>query len=81
MIRWNNVNLPPGGAHCDAARRRKTDRITIVNTGSHEAGASKVTPDVADIMAQLPPLVESLAGVDIKKLVEIVPQLESEKPD
>jgi hypothetical protein len=32
-------------------------------------------------MAQLPPLVESLAGVDIKKLVEVVPQLKSKKTD
>jgi flotillin len=59
----------------------KTDKITIVNTGSDGAGASKITQDVATIMAQLPPLVESLAGVDVKKLVEVVPHLKSEKPD
>jgi flotillin len=59
----------------------KTDKITIVNTGGDGAGASKITQDVATIMAQLPPLVESLAGVDVKKLVEVVPQLKSEKPD
>jgi flotillin len=59
----------------------KTDKITIVNTGGDGAGASKITQDVATIMAQLPPLVESLAGVDVKKLVDVIPQLKSEKPD
>jgi flotillin len=59
----------------------KTDKITIVNTGGDGAGASKITQDVATIMAQLPPLVESLAGVDVKKLVEVVPHLKSGKPD
>ncbi len=55
----------------------KTDKITIVNSGGDSAGASKVTGDVAKIMAQLPPIVETLAGVDLKKLIESVPQLKS----
>ncbi len=57
----------------------KTDSITIVNTGDAGAGAAKVTQDVANIMAQLPPIVESLSGIDLRKLVELVPQLKSEK--
>jgi flotillin len=56
----------------------KTDSITIVNTGSNGSGASRVTEDVATIMAQLPPIVERLAGLDIRKLVDILPQLKSE---
>ncbi|MBP1595777.1 MAG: band 7 protein [Acidobacteria bacterium] len=60
----------------------KTQSITIVNTGGDGggAGASKVTRDVAEIMAQLPPIVENLAGLDIKKLVDLVPQLKADKP-
>ncbi len=60
----------------------KTESITIVNTGGDGsgAGAGKVTRDVAEIMAQLPPIVESLAGVDLKKLVNIVPQLKPDVP-
>ena len=58
----------------------KTDKITIVNTGGNGAGASKVTQDVATIMAQLPPIVENLAGFDIKKLTEMVPQIKTDKP-
>ncbi len=63
----------------------KTESITIVNTGGDgSGGAGKVTRDVAEIMAQLPPIVENLAGVDIKKLINLVPQLQAastKKPD
>ncbi len=60
----------------------KTDSITIVSTGGDGsgAGASKVTRDVAEIMAQLPPIVESLAGIDLKKLINLVPQLKADQP-
>jgi flotillin len=58
----------------------KTDSITIVSTGDAGAGAHKVTQDVANIMAQLPPIVENLSGIDLRKLVNLVPQLRSEKP-
>jgi flotillin len=53
----------------------KTDRITIVSTGGDGAGASKLTGDVTKIMAQLPPIVESLSGLDLKKLIEAIPQM------
>ncbi len=58
----------------------KTESITIVNTGGENAGAHKVTRDVAEIMAQLPPIVENLSGLDIRKLVDLLPQLQTEKP-
>ncbi len=60
----------------------KTDSITIVSTGNDGsgAGASKVTRDVAEIMAQLPPIVEGLSGLDLKKLVDLVPQLKVDRP-
>ncbi len=57
----------------------KTESITIVSTGGDGsgAGAGKVTQDVAQIMAQLPPLVESLSGLDLRKLVDLIPELKS----
>ena len=57
----------------------KTDSITVVHTDGPGAGASKVTQDVTNIMAQLPPIVESLSGIDLRKLVELVPQLKADK--
>ena len=58
----------------------KTDSITIVNTGGDSAGASKLTQDVSVIMAQLPPIIQNLGGIDLKKLVELVPTLKAGKP-
>ena len=38
-------------------------------------GASKLTGDVTQIMAQLPPIIESLTGIKFEKLLEQVPAL------
>ncbi len=58
----------------------KTDKITIVSTGGDGAGAAKLTGEVTRIMAQLPPIIENLAGIDLKKLVECIPQMKSDRP-
>lgn len=46
----------------------KTDRIVVVSTGGENgsgAGASKVTQDVTNIIAQVPAVVEALTGMDL----------------
>jgi len=54
----------------------KTDKITIINSGNGSGGgASRITGDVTQIMAQLPPVLESLTGVKFEKLLEQVPAL------
>jgi flotillin len=61
----------------------KTDRITMVSTGGEGVGVSKLTSDIARVMAGLPAVVESLSGVDVKKLIEAIPALKaasSERP-
>ena len=55
----------------------KTDRITLVSTGGDGTGASKITADVAKVMAQLPGIVEALSGVDLRRLIESVPALKA----
>ena len=55
----------------------KTDRITLVSTGGDGIGASKLTGDIAKIMAELPAVVESLSGVDLRRLVEAIPALKA----
>ena len=56
----------------------KTDRITIINSGNGPGGgASKLTGDVTQIMAQLPPVLESLTGVSFEKLLQQVPALKN----
>jgi len=54
----------------------KTEKIVIINSGNGVGGgASKVTGDVAQIMSQLPPVIESLTGIKFDKLIEQVPAL------
>ncbi len=54
----------------------KTERMVIINSGNGPGGgASKLTGDVTQIIAQLPPVLESLTGVKFEKLLEQVPAL------
>jgi len=53
----------------------KTDRITMISTGGEGTGASRLTGDVAKIMAELPAVVETLSGVEIRRLIDAIPAL------
>ena len=55
----------------------KTDKIVVVNSGGNGtgAGASKITGDVTNIIAQLPPVVEALSGVDLGDMLKRIPAL------
>jgi len=51
----------------------KVDKIVLVSSGDGSLGTSRITGQVAEILAQLPTVIESLSGVDIKKLLENLP--------
>jgi flotillin len=54
----------------------KMEKMVVINTGNGPGGgASKVTGDVTQIISQLPPIVESLTGLKLEKLLEQVPAL------
>jgi flotillin len=53
----------------------RMEKMVIINSGEGGGGASKVTGDVTQILAQLPPVLESLTGVKFEKLMERVPAL------
>jgi flotillin len=55
----------------------KTEKMVIINSGNGTmgGGASKLTGDVTQIVAQLPPVIESLTGIKFEKLLEQVPSL------
>lgn len=59
----------------------KVDKIVMVGNGSD--GASKLTGQVASVMAQLPDVVKNLSGFDLKKLLQNLPQgqTENDNPD
>lgn len=51
------------------------DKVTIVSTGQDAPGASRITNDVATMVAQIPALVEALSGIDIAALIKSLPGL------
>lgn len=54
----------------------KTERMVIISNGNGSGGgASKLTGDVASIISQLPPVLESLTGIKFECLLEQVPAL------
>ena len=54
----------------------KTEKMVIINSGPGiGGGASKLTGDITQIVAQLPPVIESLTGIKFEKLLERVPEL------
>lgn len=57
----------------------KTEKIVIINSGSDGGGASKITGDIIQIIAQLPPVVESLTGLKFEDILSRIPGLGKEK--
>src|SRR3990172_3541460 len=48
----------------------KIDRITLVNTGNSDSGVSRLTSEIAKVITQVPPVVESLTGLQMEKLFD-----------
>jgi flotillin len=67
------VSIMPELAKAVSEPLSKIDKIVMVDGGAG-GGASRLTRQVADVLAQLPVVVESLSGIDIKKLVEKLPK-------
>ncbi|MBI2267612.1 MAG: zinc-ribbon domain-containing protein [Armatimonadetes bacterium] len=54
----------------------KTERIVMVSSGDG-IGASKITKDIVNVVAELPPVVEALTGLDLKEMIKRVPAMGS----
>jgi flotillin len=55
---------------------RNIDKITVVSTGEGNgagSGVSRVTADIAQMVAQVPAIVEGLTGVDVNQMIQNVP--------
>ena len=71
----------PQVANAVAQPLAKTDSIVVISNGSDAgagAGASKVTQDVSNTIAQLPALVEALTGVDLISTLKNLPGIISD---
>ena len=67
------IDKLPDIASAVSAPLAKTEKIVVVNAGGPGGGASKITADVTQIIAQLPPMVEALTGIKLDELVRKVP--------
>ncbi|MBN1680393.1 MAG: flotillin family protein [Anaerolineae bacterium] len=67
------INVLPQVAEAIAKPLAQTDRIVIISNGDGpNAGASKISADIASIIAQVPATIEALTGLD---LIEALSQL------
>ena len=56
----------------------KVDKITVVSTGGDGgAGVNKITADMAQMVAQVPALIESLTGKNLHELMQQVRRIDS----
>ncbi len=69
------INILPKLAQAVSEPLSKTDKIVLISGNGESAGASKVTRDVTQVIAQLPPVIESLTGVKLEDLVKRLPGL------
>jgi flotillin len=70
--------LLPDIARAVAEPLARIDKITMINTGGNgEVGISKVTGEVAKVVAQVPAVLESLTGLKIDQLMQRLAPLES----
>jgi flotillin len=59
----------------------QTERIVVINSGGDGgAGASKVTQDVTNIVAQVPATVEALTGIDLTETLKNLPGVGEQEP-
>ncbi len=82
MIYKMVIDALPELARAVSEPLNKIDKIVMVG-GDGASGVSKITEQVAQVLAQLPTVVESLSGIDLKKLMEKLPgqKKDEEKSD
>jgi flotillin len=77
------IDSLPAVARAISEPLAKTDRIVVISSGDGDgAGTSKVTADIANIVAQVPTTVEALTGVDLVETIRNLPAIRQNKtPD
>lgn len=70
------IDKLPEIAAAVSAPLAKMDKMVVINSGDGKGGgASRVTADVTQIIAQLPPMVEALTGIKLDELVKKIPNM------
>ena len=72
------IDILPEIARSVSEPLSKVDKIIMVGNGAD--GASKITGQVANVMAQLPDVIKSLSGFDMKKALENISKQQTSEP-
>ena len=74
------MKVLPDVAKAVAEPLSKVDKIVVVG-GDKSLGTTKITAQVAEVLAQVPDVVQSLTGADLKKFLKdkLSPEAETEK--
>lgn len=65
----------PALAKAVAEPLSKTEKIVVIGgNGDGSAGASKVTQDVVNVVAQLPPMIQALTGMNLEEVLKKIPE-------
>jgi flotillin len=67
------IDALPAIAGAIAQPLSKTDRIVMINSSGNGAGASKLTEDITNIIAQTPATIEALTGIDLTEMIKELP--------
>jgi flotillin len=69
------VEKLPDIAEAIASPLTRVDKIVLVGNGSEGAGASRITGEVTSMMAQVPPVLEAMTGINLGELIKKSPKL------
>jgi flotillin len=75
------IDSLPRVASAIAQPLARTERIVVISSGGDGAGASRVTQDVANIIAQVPTTIEALTGVDVIGTIKNLPAVQGASGD
>ncbi|HSR35045.1 MAG TPA: SPFH domain-containing protein, partial [Anaerolineae bacterium] len=75
------IEALPQVASAVAQPLAQTDRIVVINSGGDGAGASKITADVTNIVAQVPATLEALTGVNLMDALKSLPGIGQQVED
>jgi flotillin len=64
------MKVLPEAARAIAEPLSKVDKIVVMNSGEKSLGTSKITAQVAEVLAQVPDVVQALTGADLKKFLK-----------
>ncbi len=56
----------------------KVDRIVVISNTGDGVGASRITQDIVNMMAQIPPVLESLTGINVRDLISRLPSVQQQ---